>query len=369
MTKVQMQYEPFDDIIRRVADLRERVDDYRRRGRFILDLMDAGAWVGRGSDAFTDELLNQVLPSLDRLSAALEAITVTLRAAMQQIQDAEQQGAALFKGGLATAAGVGALMGGLAALVAKAHPSWLTEYSEQDGGFTGAKEAEVLFINGIRTDSGSHISGLMQVSKAYGNVPVTGIYNKTDGVAVDLYQSVKDWAHARFGNGVSSNPAVESAKEWIRTHPNGQLVVHSQGAAITSAALMDLSREKPPFNLDNLKVMTLGGAGAKFPWGPEYRHLSFSGDLVPEATLAINNPTMLLNHARNPEYTSIPFSAGDPLKTHDMGLYLRNLDNFERAEQIEDAVFRSAPPSTNFLESIGRQWGYNQLMNEIQVNI
>jgi len=293
MTKVQMQYEPFDDIIRRVADLRERVDDYRRRGRFILDLMDAGAWVGRGSDAFTDELLNQVLPSLDRLSAALEAITATLRAAMQQIQDAEQQGAALFKGGLATAAGVGALMGGLAAAI---NPYWVEP--TDDGQLTGYKDAKILFINGIGTGPGDHLGGLRQISDMYGGRPVAGIYNKMSvgvpilGHLIDSFQTVGDWAESWSGHRVFDNPAVDATMEWIRNNPDGQLVAHSQGGAITSAALRNLEREG--FDLTKLNVLTMGGAGPVFPDGPNYQSYETTIDPVPKLTRLINAPLRLL---------------------------------------------------------------------------
>lgn len=382
MNKIQVMYDELERIARQIDRLQEVADMHRARVYEWRSWMESGVWIGRGSEAFTEELVYLVEPATRRLSAALEATALKLREAIIRYQEAEREGAALFNRDLTGVtfsvgkaiadkalaslyptpdSGLRESYGGLYNDVRR--PPWLTEYSEADGGLTGATKADVLFINGIQTDPQSHISGLIQVSEAYGNVPVTGIYNKTAGdglgALLDVRQSLNDWAESHFGFRFDwVNPAVDQAVKWIKEHPDGQLVVHSQGAAITSAALMRLARENPPFDLDNLKVTTLGGAGAKFPDGPDYRHLSFTGDHIPGATLKFNNPTMLNMHIFHPDYTTISYAAEgnnfveSVMNTHSMTGYLRNLDTFEKVEAIEMQVFGCVDPSSVYFKNM-----------------
>jgi len=317
---VQLQYEPFETIVRRVEAMREHVDIHRQRIQHILDLMDAGAWIGQGSEAFIHELLTVVHPSVERLATALEATAVTLRAAMQRIQDADQQGAALFKNGADSG---GETQHGYA--VAKSVEGRLyDDLPTYDGQLTGDKDAKILFINGVGMSDKDHLKGLTGVSEMYHGAKVAGIYNQSDptwGKAGDFFQSVNDWSESWTGKRLGSNPAVDATMDWVRNNPDGQLVVYSQGGAITSAALMNLRHDG--FDLSKLKVRVIGGAGPIFPHDPAYEFFETTSDPVPKVTRFLNAPLQLIfTKPIGTQMIEHQFDILHPGAGHDLDLYM-----------------------------------------------
>ncbi len=79
-----------------------------------IDVLRTGDWVGKGADAFYQEMDSAILPSLKRLIAALEdASQVTLKIA-RRVKQAEDDAAALFRivgAGVGGAAAAGAAAG------------------------------------------------------------------------------------------------------------------------------------------------------------------------------------------------------------------------------------------------------------------
>ncbi len=327
--KIRIKYDELENIARKVDAMHERADERRQSVRTILYLVDSGGWVGRGAKAFRDELTDDILPTLGKLIAALEAISDMLRTAMQRMSDAEHQAAALFSGNIGEL--VGAALGGIAARVVSelgniANNNRIDPYSivpTDDGQLTGVQDAKILFINGINTSGEAHLGGLRDISDMYDGKPVAGIYNKSTpyvGIVGDLFQSLGDWSEAWTGGRLINNPAVDSAMDWIRNNPEGQLVVHSQGAAVTSAALMNLQRQG--VDLSQLKVRVLGGAGPVFPSGPDYEFFQTDTDPVPVLTRILNAPLQLIFTERaNRMILDHDFNIFNPIEGHGIDVY------------------------------------------------
>lgn len=322
MNKVAIQYDALEDIINRVLQLQDTAANHQSQVRRMVDMVEGGAWVGRGADAFRDELTDLMQPGVDRLEQALEALAKGLRTAHQRFSEVERQGAGLFNGdidGAASSQGGGTSVGGGAS---PAVDYYSTEPTV-DGQRTGDPNANILFINGINTDGAGHLDGLRQISQMYGGQPVSGIFNQSNprfGMVGDLFQAVDDWAESWTGMRFVDNPAVNSAMDWIRENPDGQLVVHSQGAAVTSAALMNLRREG--FDLSNLNVRVLGGAGPVFPSGPTYEFFETDTDPVPVLTRVLNNPLQFLLAERAPRNVlDHDFNIFNPIEGHGIDVY------------------------------------------------
>ena len=60
-----------------------------------------GNWVGKGSDAFFNEMSDKVLPAADRLYQALQEAAKVTKQMAQTVQQAEEDAAAPFKNDVA----------------------------------------------------------------------------------------------------------------------------------------------------------------------------------------------------------------------------------------------------------------------------
>ncbi len=198
----------------------------------------------------------------------------------------------------------------------------------RDGSLTSlrpirAADAEVIFVNGIDTEATEHKDGLIRVSNVFPDLDVIGIYNATDGRIPDIGQGLDDLRQALGVTRIGPiNPAVEKLLSYLLLYDHEvTIVAHSQGAAITSAALMQFAmnyRERAE-RLHRVNVITLGGFAVSFPEGPQYLHMVFSSDPVPlfaesfcreeRSDLAYRNyqqARYIVNDGPAPDPTNIP---------------------------------------------------------------
>lgn len=59
--------------------------------------LESGSWIGRGSDAFFNEMNGEVMPAAQRLMQALAEASSVVQQIAQTVQAAEEDAAALFK--------------------------------------------------------------------------------------------------------------------------------------------------------------------------------------------------------------------------------------------------------------------------------
>ena len=359
---VQANYEQLSQIATTFDENADLVNQQLRRVMQQIDQCRQGNWEGSHADAFYARMDNDVLPGVQRLFRALGEANDVTNQIIRIFEAAEEEAQACFTygeggqsaggGGAGGAAGGGQVGAATATAAAGAAastsgnlpqtlnglngptqtPSWFTQSNGTDGGFNGSPDSNILYVNGIRTDHQGHMDGLLKVSDMLGGQPVTGLYNETDGAMSDLYQSGNDLMDASWGGRISDNVAVDNMVEWIKQQgPGAQIVAHSQGGAITAAALQRLHREG--FDISTLDVTTLGGAGFDFPPGPDYHHFIHSQDIVPMGVRGVFDPNSLLFHPFDDEITILTDDTFNPLKSHEVQSYAENYQNFLEAEQ------------------------------------
>lgn len=284
--RIEVDYAQLQQIQKRLqARADELEQDYhtlRSKGRDLREV-----WRGEGADNFFNEMSDLTMPAYRRLIESLDKIYHALNQIAQMMRTAEEQASNLFKGGTATmelrAVAVGASMAGQSPSPANYKDGGL--YGENKQPFDG--KADVIFIPGILTNPDGfedHIARTM--GKYPDDMQIAAIFNRSDGFLDDIDQAISDRSDATFNNRFGNhNPVVETLKDQVRQAIlDGRpltLEAHSQGGAITSAALMDLYRENPNYDFSNLTVKTFGSAGTQFPPGANYTHYVIAGDPVP----------------------------------------------------------------------------------------
>ncbi|PJF28172.1 MAG: hypothetical protein CUN52_13510, partial [Phototrophicales bacterium] len=185
-------------------------------------------------------------------------------------------------------------------------------YGEDNRPFNG--NPDVIFIPGISTDPKGFEDHIARTNNNYPpNMQIAAIYNKSDGFLADINQAMGDRSDAKINNRFGDdNPAVENLKNQVRQAIlDGRplrLEAHSQGGAITSAALMDLYRENPNYDFSKITVKTFGSAGTEFPPGPRYTHYVVAGDPVPLVTGIDDSMGSVLASSINPVFGAFSFA-------------------------------------------------------------
>lgn len=170
-----------------------------------------------------------------------------------------------------------------------------------------AADAEVIFVNGILTDAQEHEDRLKLVSAAFPGLDVIGVYNATDFNPLTYGDQGADTAQATadliqglgFERSRATNPAVDTLLTYLLLYDHEvTIVAHSQGAAITSAALRTFSIRYPERldRLSRVNVITLGGFAISFPEGPGYWHVTFTSDPVPVLAQQLSWTIMPFDH-------------------------------------------------------------------------
>jgi WXG100 family type VII secretion target len=96
--KVQLNYDDLLGIRERFSRNGDVVSQMIQNLRAKMDVLENGGWVGRGAQAFYNEMHNEVLPALERLRAAQGDHTVQqLQAIIDRGHAAEEQAGNLFK--------------------------------------------------------------------------------------------------------------------------------------------------------------------------------------------------------------------------------------------------------------------------------
>ncbi len=188
-------------------------------------------------------------------------------------------------------------------------------------GASPGKGELLIYTNGIQTPTADQAAQLEAIAKA-SHGTVVGVRNSTEGSLplTDRRQTNTDRVlvptvvdgKPKFGiqrfddlariDPKAIDPALATLSETViaelRAGRAPHLIAHSQGAAITSAALQitkvfltgtpeqtgipagELERARAQFN--QMKVETYGGAARAYPTGPQYLHVINASDFVPQ---------------------------------------------------------------------------------------
>lgn len=139
-----------------------------------------------------------------------------------------------------------------------------------------------LFIPGM----GTTLSFFKQYMAIIGQQGYVGLFNKSNNFFDDFAQSLNDRLEASLGVRIGQNPSVETLKHHLKIAVDEgrsmDIIAHSQGGAILSAALNDLVRKGyKEEQFCHLNITTYGSAGTAFPRGARYTHYVIMGDPVP----------------------------------------------------------------------------------------
>lgn len=94
---VQVDYDQLEQIAQRLARSAEATSDLDRRLRQAVAALADGGWIGRGSDAFFQDMSTEVLPAHTRLITALHEGVAVTRQISQTMRQAEAEAAGLFQ--------------------------------------------------------------------------------------------------------------------------------------------------------------------------------------------------------------------------------------------------------------------------------
>lgn len=95
---IQAHYDTLNEVARRFGGQAQANREMLAAVRRAMQPLQAGAWQGRGSAAFFNEMNSEVLPALTRLAAALEQAQSVTTAIVRVVRQAEEEAAQPFKG-------------------------------------------------------------------------------------------------------------------------------------------------------------------------------------------------------------------------------------------------------------------------------
>jgi len=277
--RIEIDYARLQQIIQRLQSRYEELEQHKNHLIDKLRELEPN-WTGKAAYKFFTEMADQAMPAFLRLMDALSKAQSALAQIANLMRTAEEQASSLFKStgmtGEFRAVGASAGLGASGKLV--------------DGGIYGRDgkpltgKPDVIFTPGIFTTPESFAKHLEQMGARHPNGTFAAIYNQSDGLS-DIGQATDDKLQARFGMRAGDNLAVATQVVQIKQAiADGRpliLEAHSQGGAITSAALMEVYRANPNADLSKITVNTYGSAGINFPPGPRYTHYVIAGDPVP----------------------------------------------------------------------------------------
>lgn len=165
------------------------------------------------------------------------------------------------------------------------------------------RERTIAYVNGMKVTPDIECETLREIQAVTG-AAVVGIYNATDGLAEDAFESARERSvieqhldlFERYSTIVplpvapSQDKPVQTLKriilgETLAGRPP-EIWAHSQGAAIASLALVEAKEllAKKGKSLDGIRVTSFAGAAPMWPDGPTYEHYIHTRDAVPRYT-------------------------------------------------------------------------------------
>lgn len=95
--EIRADYEEMEQISNRFANQSQTVQQMMQKVRSSMDKLESGDWIGRGSDAFFNEMNSEVLPATERLIQALDEASRTTKDIAQTVQQAEEEASSRFR--------------------------------------------------------------------------------------------------------------------------------------------------------------------------------------------------------------------------------------------------------------------------------
>jgi WXG100 family type VII secretion target len=95
--EIRADYDQLENVASRFANQSQTIQQLLQKVNGSMDKLEDGGWIGRGSDAFFQEMHSEVLPASQRLQAVLGQANQVARTIIQTIQQAEEEASSPFR--------------------------------------------------------------------------------------------------------------------------------------------------------------------------------------------------------------------------------------------------------------------------------
>ncbi len=89
MDRTEVHFDEIEKMTRALENEEGMIEELLSKVRFQADLLGTAGWVGRGADRFFDEMYQELLPALKRLSEALGDTSIHLKKISNIYQSAQ----------------------------------------------------------------------------------------------------------------------------------------------------------------------------------------------------------------------------------------------------------------------------------------
>ena len=95
--QIKADYAQLEQVATRFSNQTQAVQEMIQHINSGLQPLQGGGWIGRGSDAFFNEMQDKVMPNSNRLVEALDEAQRAVKEIVQIMRQAEDEASALFK--------------------------------------------------------------------------------------------------------------------------------------------------------------------------------------------------------------------------------------------------------------------------------
>jgi WXG100 family type VII secretion target len=97
--EIRADYDRLEEAAGKFGNQAQAIQQTLGQVRGSMDPLEGGGWIGRGSDAFFEEMQSEVLPATERLQQALEEASRVTRQIIQIVKQAEEEASSPFRSG------------------------------------------------------------------------------------------------------------------------------------------------------------------------------------------------------------------------------------------------------------------------------
>jgi len=94
--KIQADYDSLESIANQFSQQASQVEQLSHKIDSLVGSLEGGGWIGRGAQAFYNEMRDEVIPGVERLCQALEDGSSAIKQIANIISQAEQEAGSLF---------------------------------------------------------------------------------------------------------------------------------------------------------------------------------------------------------------------------------------------------------------------------------
>lgn len=93
---VRANYQQLDQIANKFKNEAEQTRAMLQKVKGAMEPLQSGGWIGKGSDAFFNEMNGKIIPAVNRLAQALQEAASKTKEIGNTMRQAEQEGANPF---------------------------------------------------------------------------------------------------------------------------------------------------------------------------------------------------------------------------------------------------------------------------------